>query len=153
MIRKIPDNAFEVYAAMGERRSYQAVADRYGVSKRSVVKRAIAESWQERLVRVESTAREKVDAKTAETLEVMNERHLKILQAIQARALEALRSIPLRTAFDAIRALELSIRQERLIRGEPSERSVLSVEEVIRKEFRLWMRPVDEELGSGNARN
>src|SRR4030095_7977527 len=138
MSRKIPENAFELYAAMGERRSYQAIADRFAVSKRSVVKRAIAEHWQDRLVRVEATAHQKVDAKAAETLEVMNSRHLRIVQAIQAQALDALGSAPLRTACDAVRALELSIRQERLIRGEPSDRTVLSIEEVIRKEYQLW---------------
>jgi hypothetical protein len=148
--RKIPENAFAVYAAMGEKRSYQAIADRFGVSKRSVVKRAIAEGWQERLVRAEATAREKVDAKAAESLEVMNARHLKIIQAIQTKAIETLSRVPLRTAFDAVRALELSIRQERLIRGEPSDRTVLSIEEVIRREYQMWLRPAAEEVSDGN---
>ncbi len=53
----------------------------------------------------------------------MNERHLKTLRLIQRKALEALASMPLGTAMEAVRALDISIAKERLVRGEPSDRT------------------------------
>ena len=47
----------------------------------------------------------------------MNERHLKIAKALQGKALEALRRLPLDKATDVIRALELGVKQERLDPG------------------------------------
>ncbi len=40
-----------------------------------------------------------------------------------------------------MRALDLAIRQERLIRGEPSDRTAISVEDVVRREYERWMVP------------
>jgi hypothetical protein len=45
----------------------------------------------------------------------------------------------LESAMDAVRALDIGVRQERLIRGEPSERAAVQVEEVIRREYSRWM--------------
>ena len=47
MTKRIPDDAFSFYASLGPTRSYQAVADRYWVSKRAVVKHAAKEKWAE----------------------------------------------------------------------------------------------------------
>jgi hypothetical protein len=123
MARKLPPDAFSYYVGLGPDRSYQAVAQRYGVSKQAVTKAAQRESWQERLQKVERQAREGVDRRVVETLETMNERHLKTLRLIQRKALEALASMPLATAMDAVRALDISIAKERLVRGEPSHRT------------------------------
>ncbi len=43
------------------------------------------------------------------------------------------------TAMDAVRALGISIREERVIVGEPSDRTAVSVEETIRREYDRWM--------------
>ncbi len=51
--RKIPDNAFDFYFGLGPSRSYQAVADEYGVTKRAVTKLATKERWQKRLEELE----------------------------------------------------------------------------------------------------
>lgn len=141
MSGKIPPNAFEYYFGLGAERSYQKVADHFGVSKRSVTKRAARERWQQRVVELEHTARESAEKKALESLECMNLRHLKSLKVIQGKALEALRSMPLSTAMQAVRALDIAIRQERLIRGEPSDRTAVSVEEVVRREYQRWMVP------------
>lgn len=117
---KIPFEAFAYYAQV---RSYEQVAAKFGVTKRAVVKCAKRERWQERLSEVERQAKERVEKKLAETLEAMTERHLRSLRVIQGKALEALRTMTLGTAMDAVRALDLAIRQERVIRGEPGERS------------------------------
>ena len=98
---KIPSDAFDYYLGLGPSRSYAAVAARYGCTKRAVTKAAVREGWQERLTKIESAARERSDTKAVETIEAMNTRHLKILQIIQSKALEALRSVSLQDAMSA----------------------------------------------------
>ena len=144
MIVRLPDGAFEVYFALGPDRSYQAVADKLGVSKKAVTRRAVKENWQGRIVERDRKTRAATEAKALESLEELNDRHLRILKAIQAKALEALKRLPLNNAKDAGRALIESIKQERLIRGEPTDRSAISMEETIRHEYDKW-------LGGGNG--
>ena len=139
MATKLPNDAFDYYVSLGPGRSYETVAEQYGVSKRTVTKRASREGWQKRLTDLEAQARHNAEQRTLESLEEMNVRHLKSLRVIQARALEALRNMPLATAMEAVRSLDLAIRQERLVRGEPSDRTSVSVEEVIRREYDRWM--------------
>ena len=152
MNRKIPSEAFEHYYGMGPRRSYQAVADHYGVTKRAIVDFAKREGWMDRLDTIEQEARERSDQRIVETLDAMNERHLKLVRVIQGKALEAIRAMPIGTAMDAARALDMAIKQERLIRGEATDRAALSVEEIVRREHDRWM--VDdggEDAGSDEA--
>lgn len=139
MARKLPLNAFEFYASLGPDRSYQAVADHFAVTKRAVTNRARQEQWQQRVAEIEAKARQSAEQRLMEVLEDMNARHIKSLRIVQARALEALRSMPLQTAMEAVRALDVGIRQERLIRGEPSDRTAIQVEDVIRREYSRWM--------------
>jgi hypothetical protein len=150
--KRIPPDAFEIYMSLGPSRSYQAVADRVGVSKRAVTDRAAKERWKEKLDQLEAKARQGAEQRMVETLEEMNSRHLKSLRLIQARAIEALRSMTLESAMDAVRALDVSVRQERLIRGEPSERAAVQVEEVIRREYSRWMTDGGDDGQEGGKR-
>ncbi len=136
-----PTEAFEFYVGLGSGRSYQRVADEFGASKRAVTKLAARYHWQERVLELERRTQEGVEKRALESLEGMNLRHLKSLKIVQGKALETLRSMPLSTAMEAVRSLEVAIRQERLIRGEPSDRTAVSVEEVIRREYERWMLP------------
>jgi len=117
---KLGPDAFACYVTT---RSYEAVAKKFGVSKRTVVRSAKRGDWQRRLEAVEKEARERVEKKLVETIEAMDTRHLKSLRVIQGKSLEALRAMPIDSAMDAVRALDLAIRQERVIRGEPGERT------------------------------
>jgi transposase len=139
MARKLPADALEYYVQLGAGRSYAAVAAKFGVSKRAVTKRAEKEGWQKRVAELETKARQAVEKRAVESLEQMNERHLLSLKVVQGKALEALRKMPLDSAIDAVRALDLGIRQERLIRGEPSDRTAISVEDTIRSEYQKWL--------------
>lgn len=141
MKRKLPPNAFEFYVGLGAQRSYKAVADHYGASKTAVTNLAERERWQDRVAAVERAARERSDQRAIETIESMNARHLRTLQVIQGKALERLKVTQLETAMDAVRALDLSIRQERLIRGEPSERTAIDLEDLVRREYQRWTTP------------
>ena len=51
--RKIPQDAFTYYVSLGASRSYQKVAEKYGVTKRAVVNLAKRERWQEQVVELE----------------------------------------------------------------------------------------------------
>jgi len=142
---RIPADAFEAYVAMGEGRSYRALARRLGVSKRAITKHAHRERWSERLGAIEAEARERSDRKLVESLEEMRERHRKTLRAMHARALTALKEYPLTSAMEAIRAAELVIKLERLVAGEPSERSELAVQQTTRTEIERLLTQGPEE--------
>ena len=139
MSAKLPQEAFSFYVALGPGRSYQKVAEHFGTDKRTVTRRAAKENWTERLAQAEEKAREGSEQDAVEILREMNARHLKIAKALQGKALEALRSLPIDRATDVIRALEIGVKQERLIHGEPSERNELSVEEVTKREMDRWL--------------
>lgn len=142
---KIPTDTFDYYVGLGPSRSYQAVASKFGVTKRAVTKHAVRDGWQERLAKIEAQARERSDTKIVETLEGMNTRHLKMLQVVQGKALEALRQYALKDAMEAVRALDVALKQERTIRGEPGERSAVSIEQIIKREYERWMAPSSTE--------
>ena len=109
----------------------------------SVTKVAMRESWQRRIQEIETRARTASDERAVETLEAVNGRHLKAMRVVQGKALEALRTMSLADAMDAVRALDMAIRQERLILGEPTGRNAVSVEDVIKREYEKLM--VDED--------
>ncbi len=146
MSGKLPHSAFEFYFGLGPSRSYQSVADRFGVTKRAVTKHAANEQWQTRLAKLEEKARLSAEQKALETLDAMNERHLKSLRVIQGKALETLRNMPISSAMEAVRSLDLAIKQERVIRGEPGDRSAVCVEDVIKREYTRWLN-VESENG------
>jgi len=145
MAQKLPFDAFDYYLSLGPERSYQAVSEKYGVAKRTVTRTAQQESWQERIQELETKARENASKKSLETLEQMAERHLKQLRVIQVKSLETLRALPLERAMDAVRALDLCMKQERSLRGDPADREELSTEAIIKREYERWMVRVDDE--------
>lgn len=144
MTGKLPFDAFEHYLALGADRSYKAVADHFGVSKRSVTKRATKENWQDRIAELERKAHDAAEKRAFETLKQMAIRHIRICKTIQKKALENLQAVPLMTAMEAVRALNISLKQERLARGEPTERTA-NVEEVIKKEYTRWLTGPEED--------
>lgn len=152
MNRKLPPDAFAYYLGLGLDRSYQAVADKYGVCKRAVTSLAVREGWQQQIAKVEREARERTNTKAVETLEAMQDKHLKALQFVLGKAIETLRAEPLETAMEAVRAIEMVIRQERLVRGEPTDRAEIDVAEVVRRESERWLKsPGEVEVGGERA--
>jgi hypothetical protein len=139
--RKLPLDALSYYVSLGPSRSYAQVGEHFGVTKRAVVKLATRDRWQAQVEEIERRAREKSNAKAEESLEEMNERHLKIARVVQNKGLEALRRFPLETALQAVRAIEGAVRQERAIKGEPGGEGGATVESIIRREYERWMLP------------
>src|SRR5215471_9000959 len=145
MAAKLPPEALGYYIELGAGRSYAAVADHFGVSKRAVVSRAIRDNWKQKVSEIEAKAKVDAEKRAGESLEAMNERHLRSLRAIQGKALEALRTMPIETAMDAVRALDLGIRGERVVRGEPSERTAVGIEDIVKREYQSWMTTATDE--------
>jgi len=143
-VSRIPIDAFEYYVSLGPERSHRAVADHFGVSKRGITKHAVKENWAERLEKIEEAVRERTDSKLADALEEMRERHLRTIRAMHARALTALKQYPLNTAMEAVKTAEMAIKLERVIAGEPSDRTRQTVEQVTRQEIdRLLLKDDD----------
>lgn len=140
---KLPQDAFPYYVGLGIDRSYKAVAERFGVTKRTVTRTAAREGWMERLAEIERKARETIDEKLTHDVEEMNARHRKILRAMGSRAARALADYPLNTGMEGIRAAEIAIKLERLLAGEPSDRNEVTIEQVTRDEIGrlLTVRP------------
>ncbi len=149
MIRKIPLEAFYYYAEMGVDRSYQAVADHYGVSKVAVTKRAKKENWQGRLRELEQQAREELNKKTVETIQAVKARQLKATRFVQSRTLEVLKNTPGEKGLKAVAALNIAWKHELVLLGEASERTELSVEEITKSEIRDLLVVDEDEAPSG----
>jgi len=143
--RKLPIESFDFYVGLGVGRSYSAVAAHYGVSKVAVTNLATKEAWQKRLADLETKVRRASEEKNLETLEEIHARHHKAARLIQGKAIECLVRMPIENAMDAVRALELGMRQERLLIGEPTDRSAISMEELIKSEYQKLMPPAGEE--------
>jgi hypothetical protein len=58
------------------------------------------------------------------------------VEALQAKAID--------TPADATRAIQVAVREWRLALGEPRDRTALTVEETIRREYERWMVAADE---------
>jgi len=142
---RIPSDAFEFYVSLGPERSYKAVAEKYDVTKRAITKCANREDWPKRLEKIEHDARENSDKKLTETLEEVRNRHLQTVRAMTKRALQGLQQFQLTTGIEAMRAAEMAIKLERLILGEPSERTEMSVEEITRRELKDFLVAGDDE--------
>lgn len=146
MNRKIPSDAFETYFALGPDRSYQTVAEKYGVTKKAVTAAAKRERWQERLQERERRSQEQVEQQAVESMTAMKQRHLKLMEAIEGKAVQTLRNMPIETAYQAVRALIASVEQQRVIRGEPTERTAIDIEKIIRREYETcFLKPGEKD--------
>jgi len=149
MNRKLGEEAFAFYASLGTARSYERVAEQFSVSKRGVVKCAQREDWPARVAEIDRKARLRLEEQAIESLEEMSARHLKLARVIQGKALEALKSMPLNSAMNAVRALSLAIEIERGTRGEPGERDGALVAQVTRQEIHRLLKPAPESNAKG----
>lgn len=123
MASKIPQTGFTDYVGMGVARSYEALARRYGCSKKAIVKRATRERWQERARELEAQAAKNGERRVAATIEDASERHGKLARLLLARGLEGLKAGPTLNAIEALRTIQAAVRMERDI-GVSSDVSV-----------------------------
>ena len=147
-MNRLPDDAYAVYAAMGPNRSYQAVADRYGVSKGAVGKRAKKENWPAKVAELEKQAAQESEAKAVEEMKAVKARQLQAARYLQARAVEVLKSQPAERGLRAANALQIGWKHELLLLGEPTERQA-NIEEITKRELARWL--CVEETADGSA--
>jgi hypothetical protein len=150
MNKRLPADALGYYLNLGAARSYQAVAEHFGVSKRTVTTAATRERWQEHLDESQRKAQEKIGESYVDAIAQANERHVKLGRFLQSQGVSALRSGGVLSSGDRIRAIKVGVEIERLGLGEPTERLSTSVEEIIKREFAICMRD-DEEEGEPGA--
>ncbi len=149
--RKIPQDALAYYVSLGPGRSYQKVAEHYGVTKRAVVNAAKRDRWQEQVEELERTAREDAREKMKSTIEATYEQHMKALRLVFGKGVEALKGMAIDTPADAMKAIQLAIREMRVALGEPTDRTAISVEDTIRREYERWMTVEDDEAEDSAA--
>ena len=137
--RVLPTESYDYWIGLGPDRTLTAVATKYGVHDRTVAKRSATEDWPGRLTIIERKARDKLDKAHVETIHDINIRHLRDLREVQNKAGDAIRKYTIRNAMDAVRALEMAIKLERLIVGEPTDRHGVSIEDTVRHEYERWM--------------
>jgi len=145
MTRKLTSTAFEAYVALGEGRTYLALARQFNVTKRCVTKRAAQEGWADRLAKVEENAKAISDRRMSEDLADMHERHLKMVKFMGARVLAGLRDLPIKEGMDAIRAGDIVIKLERLLQGESSKHTEVSVREMFQRDVLTLLEVVPDE--------
>jgi len=140
---KIPDDAFETYVAMGPGRSYQALAEKLGVDKRSIVRHAAKEKWAERISKIQETVRAATDKKIATDMQAVRERQLQQARFLQGQALKAMKDLSPRDAVKMAAALNIGWKHELLILGDPTERKELP--ELLRNAHERWLKRDPEE--------
>ncbi|MBL8897091.1 MAG: hypothetical protein JNM84_05665 [Planctomycetes bacterium] len=145
--RKLPVDAFAIYLAQGPGRSYAAIAKQFKVAKRTVARTAQVERWQSRVEERERKQREVAEREAIESATEMRDRHLKVARVLQARGLEALRTLQLRSAMDAVKTIDVGVRQERELRG--NAREIVEREEGLAEMRRLFALAVDSGTFSG----
>jgi hypothetical protein len=149
--KRLPPDAFGYYVALGPARSHQAVADKYDVHKRTVVRTADRENWTDRLATVEQEARDTADKHLAKDLAEQTLRHRKMLTAMASRAARALQEFPLTSGMEGIKAAAVVIKLERLLSGEPTERTSVDLEQLVRREYQQLMTVEDEDDDEGEV--
>jgi hypothetical protein len=144
---RVPQSeAFALYCGLGHVRSYAAVAKHYGVSTRAVLFLAKGYNWAGRLREIEAVAEERMREAQVQTLIEARERHLKSLKVLQGKALAGMRDQNARSLNEATRALETGIKLERLILGESTANTAVSVEERQQREVDQLVVNEDDDI-------
>ncbi len=70
---------------------------------------------------------------------------MKALRTVFPNGVGALNAMVIDSPADAMRAVQLAIREERVALGEPTDRTAISIEDTIKREYERWMTVEDEE--------
>ena len=132
---------FQAYVNMGDTRSYQRVADQYGVAKHTITRIAMEHDWLGRLKLIEDEARRAADKKLAEARAEAYERHIKLSKLIQSKALQGLQAHAFDSARDSAKAIVEGVKLERVAMGESTEQHTVSVQQITRREVEMLVAP------------
>jgi hypothetical protein len=112
------EKRIELFAAYCERQTIQHVARTCSVSPTTALRYKRLDRWDERLRGVSRKAEDKIDESIAE----MRARQAKQARAVQAKALQKVIEDGFRNTRDAADAYFKAVQEERVVRGEPSDR-------------------------------
>lgn len=144
---KIPENAFEAYVALGTERSYQALAEKYAVDKRSITRLAAKERWVERLAKIQEEARAATDKKLVADLQAVREQQLREVRYLRAEAIKGMKNLSPEKAVRFASALNIAWKHELFLLGEPTERQATTIEEVTAREIQTLLKRVEVDDG------
>ncbi|MCK6446178.1 MAG: hypothetical protein L6Q99_07265 [Planctomycetes bacterium] len=134
MKRKLGLDAFQFYFSLGEGRSYEAVANHFGVSKTTVANVAKREDWQANVERLNAAVREANEKRAVDAVTAMNERHAKLARLAAGKGAEHLAQGRIERTADALRALKFGIEEERrAVLGAKTTASVRTSEDLNEK--------------------
>lgn len=141
---KLPDDAFERYVALGPDRSYQLLAEKLGVDKRSIVRMATREKWTERLAKIQEEARAATDKKLVSDLQAVREQQLREVRFMRSEILKGMKGLTAEKATKMAGALSVCWRHELLLLGEPTDRQASTIEEVTKREIATLLTVVED---------
>lgn len=109
--------AFDTYYAMGDSRSYEAVARKLGVSKTSIARWAKVNNWQERIKERDKDIASKMYEKTDSDLVNTLTNYRKVITASVGEYIKNLKDnkIRIQTPYDFIKLVELDLKLIELI--------------------------------------
>ncbi|MFH2053560.1 MAG: hypothetical protein ABIK96_13935 [bacterium] len=100
----------------------QQIAERLGIQRpETVAEWRRAENWEEERQVIQRLMEEKIARAVTETLTEANARHLKEYQLVQTKGVQALKTMDPKSAGEAMAMIDIGIKGERLVRGEPTE--------------------------------
>lgn len=133
-----PSGSFEFWISeTGGNRKINALAKEYGVCHNTASGWIKDGRWNIRAEKIDAIVNKKTDSELVETLAQMNMRHVEDCRALWEKAAQFLADKPIKSTQDALKALELSSKIERLARGESTEN--VSFGEIVRKEHDRWL--------------
>lgn len=113
------------------------LAKKWKISQTALSKRSHKEKWVEQRKQFKLKSWAKSDERAIETIADMNARHMREYKLLQGKGLERLRDTRIEKDRDAITALDVGIKGERTIRGEPTEVVDQRVQGGISFEFKI----------------
>ena len=138
---RLDTSAFEYYVGLGAARSYDAVARHFGVTKRTVARRAKEEVWQERIREIERDLRSRADASAMSLIEARQLEHLTRTSALQ----EAIHEV---VTPQRMKALVAALLNAAVKKGDVGAARLL-VERVLGKPRNETLAPVSFDLPDG----
>jgi hypothetical protein len=104
-----------MWAAWQDKQSERHVAQKCALSPNTIRRYRRLDNWDERLAAIVKKAQKKADNGAASVLA----RHIKETQLLQKKGIEFLQTHKIKTEQTAVKAMEVGIRLEREIAGEP----------------------------------
>ena len=124
---KLPPDPKTYYTQNPDKPSQRKTAKLYGLGKTTIANRSIKEKWVEKRDQFRSKADAKTEEKAIETISDMNVRHYTALTKVEQQCEDTLDSCKFLTAGEALKGMDMSIKGQRTIKGEPTDRQDLSI--------------------------